>query len=128
MLRLGAERPELRVVDDQIGSPTSAIDIADVLIRLTSRLIEDRDAPTGTYHFVNAGEASWYEIAATIFDAAAARGRPAPALTRIPSSDYPTPARRPANSRLDTARIRRDYGIEPRPWREAVRQIVDRIV
>jgi len=128
MLRLGAERPELRVVGDQIGSPTSAIDIADAVVRLTSRLIEDPAAPTGTYHFVNSGEASWYEIAAAIFDSAAALGRPVPALIRIPSSDYPTPARRPANSRLDGAKLRRDYGIEARPWREAVREIVDRIL
>jgi dTDP-4-dehydrorhamnose reductase len=128
MLRLGAERSELRIVDDQIGSPTSAIDIADALIRLTSRLIADPAAPAGTYHFVNAGEASWYDVAAAIFEAAAAHGRPAPALIRIPSSDFPTPARRPANSRLDSAKLRRDYGIEARPWREAVREIVDRIL
>jgi dTDP-4-dehydrorhamnose reductase len=127
MLRLGAERSELRIVDDQIGSPTGAIDIADILMRLTSRLIADPAAPVGTYHFVNEGEASWYDVATAIFEAAAAHGRPVPALTPIPSSDYPTPARRPANSRLDTAKLRRDYGIEPRPWREAVREIVDRI-
>ncbi|HEX8572102.1 MAG TPA: dTDP-4-dehydrorhamnose reductase [Allosphingosinicella sp.] len=128
MIRLGAERPELRIVDDQLGSPTGAIDIADAAMRLAARLAEDADAPAGTYHFVNSGQASWYDVASAIFEAAARHGRPAPALIPIASSEYPTPARRPANSRLDSGKLRRDYGIDPRPWREAVDEIVGRIL
>lgn len=127
MLRLGAERPELRVVADQHGCPTSAIDIAATLLTLAGRLAGDADAPAGTYHFVNAGEASWHELAEAVLDRAATHGRPRPAVAAIATGDFPTPARRPANSRLATARLRRDFGIVPRPWREAVDEIVDEL-
>jgi dTDP-4-dehydrorhamnose reductase len=128
MLRLGADRPVLRVVDDQRGCPTSATDIAAALVTVTERLVADADAPTGDYHFVNDGEASWCEFARAIFDAAAAHGQPAPAVEAITTADYPTTARRPANSRLSTAKIRRDFGIEPRGWREAMEEIVARLL
>ncbi len=82
----------------------------------------------GTFHFVNAGEATWHGLAAFAFARAAARGRPPPTLHAIATADYPTPARRPANSRLATGRLRAAYGIAPRPWREAVAEIVDRLV
>lgn len=128
MLRLGAERPVLRVVDDQRGCPTSATDIAAVLVTITERLVTDAEAPTGDYHFVNSGEASWCEFARAIFDVAATHGRAPPAVEAITTADYPTPARRPANSRLCTAKIRRDFGIEPRPWRVAMEEIVERLL
>lgn len=124
MLRLAETRPELRVVDDQHGCPTSATDIAQALLTITQRLVSDRQAPVGTYHFVNAGEATWCDFARTIFEIAAEQGRPAPSVEGITTADYPTPARRPANSRLDTAKIAHDYAISPRPWREAVDEIV----
>ena len=128
MLRLGAERPVLRVVDDQRGCPTSATDIAMALIAITDRLIDDAAAPTGDYNFVNAGEASWCEFARAIFEAAAVHGRAAPVVEAITTADYPTPARRPANSRLSTARIERDFGVTPRPWRIAMEEIVARLL
>lgn len=128
MLRLGAERPELGIVDDQLGCPTSAIDIGETAAALTRRLIADPAAPTGAYHFVNAGQASWYELARAIFAEAAARGLPVPILTPIATRDYPTPARRPLNSRLDTARISADFGIDPRPWRAALAEILARLL
>jgi len=128
MLRLGAERPILRVVDDQRGCPTSATDIAAALVAVTERLIADPDALTGDYHFVNDGEASWCEFARAIFEAAEGYGRPAPVVEAITTAEYPTPARRPANSRLSTAKIRRDFGIEPRGWREAMEEIVARLL
>ena len=124
MLRAGAANPKLRVVDDQRGCPTSAADIATTLRIVALRLIEDRDAPLGTYHFVNAGEASWCELAREIFALSGASGGPSPEVEAIATSDYPTPARRPANSRLSTDKIIRDYGIVPRDWRAAVRDIV----
>jgi len=124
MLRLGADRPVLRVVDDQRGCPTSAADIAGALLVIAERLAGDPAAPTGDYHFVNDGEASWCEFARAIFEAAEAHGRPAPQVEAITTADYPTPARRPANSRLSTAKIRRDFAIAPRPWRAAMEEIV----
>jgi dTDP-4-dehydrorhamnose reductase len=128
MLRLGAERPALRVVDDQRGCPTSATDLAMALITVTERLVTDPRAPTGDYHFVNAGEATWCEFARAIFETAAARGRAAPTVEAITTADYPTPARRPANSRLSADKIRRDFDIEPRPWRVAMEDIVERLL
>jgi dTDP-4-dehydrorhamnose reductase len=128
MLRLGAERPKLGVVADQIGCPTSAIDIAAALLTITDRLRGDATAPTGTWHFVNAGAASWHDLARFIFDRAAAQGRPAPELAAITTADYPTPAKRPANSRLATDRITVDFGIVPRPWQAAVGEVVDELL
>jgi len=128
MLRLGAEREQLGVVADQIGCPTSAADIAETLLALTERLIVDPAAPTGTYHFVSEGEASWHDLAAYIFDRARAQGRKVPQLNAIATADYPTPAKRPGNSRLATGLIRRDYGISPRPWKAAIDDVLDRLI
>jgi dTDP-4-dehydrorhamnose reductase len=128
MFRLAAERPALRVVDDQHGSPTSAGDLAEALVAVGERLIADPAAPAGTYHFANAGEATWRELAQAAFEVRAAHGLPAPAIEPIATADYPTRARRPANSRLSTAMLQRDYGITPRPWREAVRDVVEALV
>ena len=125
MLRLGTDRPELRVVADQHGCPTTADDIARAILTILDRVEQDSDGPWGTYHFVNAGEASWHELAEAVFARAATHGRPAPTVTPIASADYPTPARRPANSRLSTTRIEAAFGIRPRPWRQAVDEVVD---
>lgn len=124
MLRLAADRPTLRVVDDQYGCPTSARDIAEALRTITLRMIADPEAPGGVYHFVNAGEASWADLAREIFRLSAVQGGVHAAVEGIPSSEYPTPARRPRNSRLLTNRIGADYAIHPRPWREAVADII----
>ena len=124
MLRLAETRPELRVVDDQHGCPTSATDIALALLAITQRMIADPESPRGTYHFVNSGEATWCGFARAIFEVAAAHGRPAPKVEGITTADYPTPARRPANSRLNVEKLARDYAISPRPWQEAVDEIV----
>ena len=127
MLRVGATHPKLRVVADQQGCPTSAKDIAEAIRILVLRLMDDGTAPTGIYHFVNAGSASWHELAQHIFAEASALGGPSPEVEAIGTADYPTPARRPANSRLDTSRISADYGITPREWRLAVRDIVHQL-
>lgn len=128
MLRLAQTRPELRVVDDQRGCPTSATDIAQALLTITRRLTDDPQAPVGTYHFVNSGEATWCGLAHAVFEIAAEHGRPAPTVEGITTADYPTPARRPANSRLDVGKLTRDYAIAPRPWQEAVKQIVETLL
>lgn len=124
MLRLANDRPTLRVVDDQHGCPTSARDIAGALKTLALRMIEDNQAPTGVYHFVNAGSTTWAGLAREIMALSAARGGPSATVEGITTADYPTPARRPSNSRLDTSKITRDYGIAPRPWTDAVAEIV----
>jgi len=124
MLRLGGERDELGVVADQVGCPTSAIDIAETLLILAERLLGDRREPCGTYHFVNSGQASWYDLASAVFAYAGARGMKIPRVNAIATADYPTPARRPANSRLSTAKLERTFGMKPRPWQEAVEEIL----
>lgn len=121
MLRLGAERTELRVVDDQRGSPTAAADIAEAIKTIVLRQLSDFGAPAGTYQFVNAGDATWCEFARQIFDDAASPGKAAPKVTGIPTSEYPTPARRPRNSCLSVEAIKRDFDVAPRPWREALK-------
>jgi dTDP-4-dehydrorhamnose reductase len=116
MLRLGAER-ELRVVDDQRGAPTSSLQLA----RLTSELLLDHGservrAASGTYHATAAGETTWYGFAAAIFERQARR----PRLIPIPGSEYPTPARRPANSVLDNRRLAAALGIRVGGWEEGL--------
>lgn len=115
MLRLGAERRELGVVADQLGCPTSAEDIAGALLAIAAQ-----PGRSGTYHFVNAGSASWHDLACAVF----ARAPFTPKVNAITTADYPTPARRPANSRLATAKIERDFGIKPRPWLDALDDIM----
>lgn len=128
MLRVGAARDTLTVVEDQHGSPTSAADLAAALATIAVRLAQDRAAPTGTFHFANAGATTWAGFAAEIFRQSAARGGPSATVTGIPTSDYPTPARRPANSLLSTRAIRDAYGITPRPWAEALGDILDELI
>lgn len=128
MLRVGAERSALRVVDDQRGSPTSAADLAAALMTITLRLIGDVDAPTGTFHFSNAGETSWARFAAEIFCQSDARGGATASVVPITTADYPTPARRPANSLLSHDAIRAAYGIAPRPWQDALGDILDELI
>jgi dTDP-4-dehydrorhamnose reductase len=120
MIRLASERPEVSVVDDQIGCPSSASDIAETLLVVAEQLPEQ----SGTWHFVNSGDASWYDLAARIFVNMDRRGLPTPVLKAIPSSQYPTPAKRPSNSRLSTLAIQRDFGIKPRHWHDAIDAIL----
>jgi dTDP-4-dehydrorhamnose reductase len=119
MLRLGAERRQLRVVADQRGCPTSAVDIADALLTIAAK-----GGAHGTYHFVDAGEASWCELARFVFDRAGLDVDVEP----ITTDQYPTPAKRPANSRLSTAKLQAAFGIQPRPWQHAVGEVVDALV
>jgi dTDP-4-dehydrorhamnose reductase len=128
MLRLGEERDALSVVADQHGSPTAAADLARAVQAVTLRLLEDAATPSGTWHAANAGFATWHELAAHVFTEAERRGRKAPRLTAIGTSDYPTPAPRPANSRLDTEALERDFGVALPPWRESVGRIVAELV
>lgn len=129
MLRLGAERDTLGVVADQIGTPTSAGLIADVTADVTARLLPHAGAPSGTWHLTASGETSWHGFAEAIFAGAVARGLlpRAPQVNAIATVDYPTPARRPAYSRLDTSRLQADFGVELPDWREVCDLVLDGI-
>jgi dTDP-4-dehydrorhamnose reductase len=127
MLRLAETRDALSVINDQAGCPTSALDIAGAIGAVCRRLADPAPQPAGVFHFAGAGETTWYGFAARIFERAAQAGVKAPALTPIPSADWPTPVRRPANSRLDTTHFTRTFGLAPRPWTEAVDEVVDRL-
>ncbi|MDR6790422.1 dTDP-4-dehydrorhamnose reductase [Sphingomonas sp. BE138] len=128
MLRVGAERGALRVVADQHGSPTSAADLADTLARIAIRLAGDGEAPTGTFHFSNAGATTWAGFAEEIFRQSRARGGATASVEGIATSEYPTPARRPANSLLAHDAIERAYGITPRAWPDALGDILDDLI
>ncbi len=119
MLRLASERDELRVVADQVGAPTPASWIADATAAMLRRGIED----AGTWHVVADGETSWHGFASAIMREAVAAGllARAPSVLPIGTADYPTPARRPAYSVLDTARLRRDFGLQPPGWEAGLR-------
>lgn len=117
ILRLAREREELRVVADQRGRPTYAGDIADVLVHLTDRLETEGSLDWGTYHYAGAPTTTWHGFAETILERARAfESLKAQKVVPIATEDFPTPAKRPANSILDCTRIRETYGIEPSPW------------
>ena len=132
MLRLAGERDELRVVDDQVGAPTPAHWIAqataDAIAAATrpGSLHPDAPAPSGTWHLAASGETSWHGFAEAIFAEAQQAGliEQAPRLTPIPTSAYPTPAARPASSRLDTGKIERDFNITLRDWRQGLTEVI----
>jgi dTDP-4-dehydrorhamnose reductase len=129
MLRLGESRDEINVVADQLGNPTSAIDIAEALIVITRRLVSDKSASLrGTFHLTGRGEASWADMAEVTFAAAEKHGRKPVRVARITTADYPTPARRPANSRLDNEKLAASYGVTLPPWRESLESCVARLL
>lgn len=128
MLRLAGEREVVRVVDDQEGSPTYAGDVADAIATIAEAVLsQPRDQHWGTFHFANAGATTWHGLARAIFAEAAAFGWRVPRLEPITTAQYPTPARRPAYSVLDTGKLRQSFGIDPAPWREAVGRCLVRL-
>jgi dTDP-4-dehydrorhamnose reductase len=128
MLRLGRDRPELRVIDDQHGSPTAAAEVARAVIAICAAIAAGKRDGFGTYHFCNAGATTRFGQAKAIFDWLVAHGRKVPRLAPIPTSAYPMPARRPANSVLDCTRIREVYGILPKPWEESLAECLSEIM
>lgn len=120
MLRLAREKNEVRIVDDQTGSPSSANDIAEALLAVTRQLEGRKD----TWHFTNSGEASWYDLAVHIFASVQKHGKPVPQVIPISSAEYPTAAKRPTNSRLATQKFVADFELKPRPWQAAVTEIL----
>ena len=126
MLRLASERPTLRVVADQTGSPTSAADIAAAIAAIGQRIAAG-NRRWGTYHFAGGGAVTWHGFAEAIFELAAPWRGPPPRVEAIATADYPTPASRPANSVLDCTKIGEAFGIVPRPWREALADVIREI-
>lgn len=123
MLRLAGERDELRVVADQVGSPTSAAHIADT----TAAILGQRPERSGLWHLTCDGSTSWHGFAEAIMSGAVARGllRRAPRVVPIATSDYPTPAARPVFSVLDNARLQRDFGMTPVDWQDGLSRVLD---
>jgi dTDP-4-dehydrorhamnose reductase len=129
MLRLAADREEVGVVSDQQGNPTSALDIADGLLTVAENLKNSTDpALRGIFHMAGTGTASWAEFAATIFETSAALGGPTARVRPIGTVDYPTPARRPANSRLDCTKLYEGHGVRLPDWESSVTTVVGRLV
>lgn len=132
MLRLAAERERLSVVADQFGAPTSAALLADLTAHLVREYFRVQgEFPFGTYHLAAAGETTWYDYARFVIAEAQAAGKVlkagADAVAPLSTADYPTPAQRPANSRLDTARFRSTFGLDLPPWQEGVRHVLQQI-
>ena len=123
MLRLGAERDALTIVADQIGGPTPARDIAAACIEMARQLADD-PGKAGVYHFAGQPNVSWADFARETFAVAGITC----AVTDIPSSDYPTPAKRPLNSRLDCATLEAVFGIRRPNWQAGLRDIVQEVL
>jgi dTDP-4-dehydrorhamnose reductase len=129
ILRVARERDRLTIVADQRGCPTAARDVAQTCLDIAQRCALDRErAHYGIYHLAGAGEATWFEFATAIIDAAGERLTKRPEIVPIRTCDYPTAAIRPADTRLDCARIIRDYGVTLRPWRTALEETIDRLL
>lgn len=135
MLRLGREREVLRVIDDQFGAPTTASLIADVTAQIVARhwLYGDRSTfPSGVYHLAAAGATSWHGYATEVFRFAAARGIElkidAARVEAIATREYPLPAARPTNSRLDTTKLRETFGIHLPDWRSGVHHLLEQLL
>jgi dTDP-4-dehydrorhamnose reductase len=127
MLRLGRERPVLGIVADQVGSPTSVRDLADAILMIAQQIDHHQHGPYGTFHYCGGGAVSRHDFARAIFEEAARFGYRQPELTPITTAEYPTPARRPANSALDCSRIAAIYDIVQRPWRESLAECIAEI-
>ena len=125
MLRVGAEREELRVVADQVGTPTPAALIAET----TAQVLRQAPRTSGLWHLTASGETSWHGFAEAIFAGAVARGLlpHAPRVTAITTADYPTPAARPVYSVLDCSALQREFGIVLPDWREGLDRVLDEL-
>lgn len=129
MLRAAETRTELNVVDDQVGNPTSALNIADAILMVGRNLLGSNDLNLrGIFHLTGQGDATWAEFAEEIFRVSAALGGPFAKINRISTSDYPTPARRPANSRLNCERIAEYHGVVLPNWKISTSEVVSHLI
>lgn len=123
MLRLAAERDVLRVVADQRGSPTATRDLAEAILAVRAALMAGAE-PWGTYHFAGQGETTWHGLASAIMAEQAGFSGRHPVVEAITTAEYPTAARRPANSVLDSSRFAATFGYRAKPWQERMREVV----
>lgn len=129
MLALAETRDELRVVDDQLGTPTSAFDLADGLLKMVKTWQAEPERGIGTtYHFAGVGETSWAGLATEVFELSRHIGGPSARVIPISTQEWPTPAARPRNSRLCTERFARTFSHHPPNWRESLRTVVERLI
>lgn len=129
MLRLGAERDRLTIVDDQHGSPTAAADIAAATITVCAALAAGKEDGYGVFHLRGGGTTTWHGFACEIFRRAAERGLKTPRLIEpIPTEDFPTAAERPRNSVLDCSKIARVYGVAAPRWQDSLSAVLDELV
>lgn len=128
MLRLSKTQPMVKVVDDQRGTPTSAAELAAAILAIVEQLrsaVGCHDG--GIYHLAGQGETSWHGFALAIFASLARRGRRVPTLQAITTAEYPTPARRPKNSCLDSSKADRVFGVRAPPWRSSLEKCLDQL-
>jgi dTDP-4-dehydrorhamnose reductase len=128
MLRLCETHPVVSVVDDQRGMPTSAADLAAAILTIVGRLRSaNGSGDAGIYHLAGEGETSWHGFAAAVFASLTGRGRRVPKLQAITTAGYPTTARRPPNSCLDSSKAERIFGVRLPPWRSSIEDCLDRL-
>ena len=133
ILRLARERESLRVVADQYGAPTAATLLAETTANVLAQIrgVPENDRRWGLYHLVASGETTWHGLARHVVTRAHAAGIRlrcgVDAIEAIPSSDYPTPAKRPINSRLDTSKLQSTFGLKMPDWHEGVDSMLDRV-
>jgi dTDP-4-dehydrorhamnose reductase len=129
MLRLAEMRDTVGVVADQIGNPTSALDIAEAMLTVAGNLLaSDAAEARGVFHMTGSGDAAWADFSEEIFRLSAELGGPTAKVERIPTSAYPTPARRPKNSRLDCGKLGRVHGVRLPDWRGSAATVVRRLL
>ncbi len=130
MLRLGADRDQLRVVCDQKGSPTAADDIAEAILTIADHILSENPAPSwGTFHFSGTGATSWHGFATAIFaERARLTGLVPPQIDPISSAEFPTPAARPANSLLDCRKLAEAYGVRSPQWEASLARVMEALL
>jgi dTDP-4-dehydrorhamnose reductase len=128
MLRVGAERDRLRVVADQRGCPTTAADLADAILAIAARLGEGwRDDYAGVCHAAGSGETTWHGLAVATFEEAARFGARVPVVEAITTAAYPTRAKRPADSRLDSGKLATVFGVRLPAWRDSLARTIEAV-
>lgn len=126
MLRLGREREVTHVVDDQYGCPTYAADLAETILRIAARFLEDGQVQWGTYHYCGKGVTTWHGFAEEIFRLASEyESLKVKRVEPISTAEYSTPAQRPVNSILDCSLLEKTFGIHPQPWAESLARMLD---
>jgi dTDP-4-dehydrorhamnose reductase len=129
MLRMGQEKKTIQVVNDQYGCPTCAYDLAEVIIVIAQRLMENQSNNSGIYHYCGNGITTWYEFAISIFQIAGELGlKNMPLVTPITTSQFPTAAKRPLYTALDCSVIGKSFGVELKPWKHSLKKTIHQII